>query len=47
LWTAVDDFHLTLRRLTVRDDNLVSEVLGSEQANRAVSCLDAKAHALV
>ena len=44
---AVDDFHLTLRRLTVRDDDFVSEVLGSEQANREASCLDAKVHALV
>lgn len=43
----MDDFRVTLRRLTVRDDRFVDEVLRSEPANRAASSLDAKAHALV
>lgn len=45
--TAVEGFDVTLRRLTVRDDDLVDSVLGSDSASVAASCLDAKTHALV
>ena len=43
----MEDFHVTLRKLTVRDDHFVDEVLGSERANIAASGLDAKVHAFV
>jgi alkylhydroperoxidase/carboxymuconolactone decarboxylase family protein YurZ len=43
----VEDFEVTLRRLTVIDERFVDAVLGSERENVAASGLDAKAHALV
>ena len=45
---AVDPaFHQTLRRLVVRDDQFVKDVLSSDSANEIASSLEAKAHALV
>jgi 4-carboxymuconolactone decarboxylase len=44
---AVDDFDVTLRKLTVRDERFVATVLGSEEASLAESGLDRKTHALV
>jgi len=43
----MEDFHVTLRRLTVRDARFVDVVLGSEQDNIAASRLGAKSHALL
>lgn len=44
---ALEDFDVTLRKLTVRDDRLVEGVLGTEKENVAASRLDAKTRALV
>jgi len=44
---AMEDFDLTLRRLTLRDDALAERVLGSEDENVTASRLDPKTHALV
>ncbi len=37
----------TLRRLSVRDDEFVEQLLGDTRANETVSRLDGKTHALV
>ena len=41
------DFHQTLRRLVVRDDEFLKNVLSNDSANETASSLGAKAHALV
>lgn len=43
----MDDFEVTLRKLTVRDDQFVNTVLGSDEVSLAASALDRKTHALV
>jgi 4-carboxymuconolactone decarboxylase len=43
----MDDFHVTLRRLSVRDERLAREALGSDEESVAASGLDPRAHALV
>jgi 4-carboxymuconolactone decarboxylase len=43
----MDDFQVTLRRLTVRDDRFVNELLSSDETCAESSHLDAKTHALV
>ena len=43
----MDEYQLTLRRLTVRDDRFVASVLGSEAACSDFSHLDGKSQALV
>lgn len=42
----MDDYKLTLRRLAVRDDNLIDALLSEEHANLTLSGLDARSHAL-
>lgn len=49
-WNAcrpVDDFDVTLRKLTVRDERFVGSVLGSDEASLAESGLDRRTHALI
>jgi len=43
---VVDDFDVTLRKLTIRDERFVSSVLGSDEASLTASGLDRKTHAL-
>jgi 4-carboxymuconolactone decarboxylase len=42
----VEEYKLTLRRLAVRDDRFIDALLGDERANTALSCIDARSHAL-
>jgi 4-carboxymuconolactone decarboxylase len=43
----MEDFHLTLRRLSIRDERLAREALGTEAGSVAASGLDHRSHALV
>lgn len=43
----MDDFDVTLRKLTVRDERLVATVLASDEESLVASSLDRKTHALV
>jgi 4-carboxymuconolactone decarboxylase len=43
----VSDYTDTLRRLSIRDDAYLEEVLADEPANVRASCFDRKTHALV
>jgi 4-carboxymuconolactone decarboxylase len=45
--SAVEDYYLTLRRLTIGDARYLEPLLTSEHRNVAASRLDAKTHALV
>jgi 4-carboxymuconolactone decarboxylase len=41
------DFRVTLRKLTVHDDEFVSTILSDDHANTVLSSLDPEAHAFV
>ncbi len=43
---GVDDFHVTLCRLTVSDDRFIASMLANDAANAEASGLDVKTHAL-
>jgi 4-carboxymuconolactone decarboxylase len=43
----VDDYKLTLRRLALRDDQLIDTLLSEEQANATLAGIEPRSHALV
>lgn len=45
--TSVEDYKVTLRRLALRDDRFIDELLAEERASPLMSGIDPKAHALV
>jgi 4-carboxymuconolactone decarboxylase len=43
----LDDYKVTLRRLALRDDRYVEELLADDRARRAAAGIDERTHALV
>jgi alkylhydroperoxidase/carboxymuconolactone decarboxylase family protein YurZ len=43
----VDEYKLTLRRLTLRDDRYIDALLSEERANAALAGIDPQSHALL
>lgn len=43
----MEDYKLTLRRIAVRDDRYLEELLHADDANATIACLDERSHALI